>query len=100
MNAVQTSVPPQIEFTGTPTSSATQRNPSAGSGEPVDPTQRIALRDGSTPALRHAMRNGADAPNTVVPVSSATRHSVMRSGQPGSPSNRTTVDPTRSPDTQ
>ena len=44
MNAVQTSVPPQIEVTGTPTTSPTQRNPSAGSGAPVEPTQRSALR--------------------------------------------------------
>ena len=44
--AVQTSVPPLMELTGTPSSSCTQRNPSGGSGAPVEPTQRkrAALR--------------------------------------------------------
>src|SRR6266508_1696147 len=67
MNAVHTSVPPQIDETGTPTTSDTQRNPSAGSGDPVEPTQRNAPRSGVTPAFRQAIRNGAEAPNTVVP---------------------------------
>ena len=42
MKAVQTSVPPDIEITGTrrPSPSCTQRNAAAGSGEPVDPTVR------------------------------------------------------------
>ena len=34
-----------------------------------------------TRALRHAIRNGADDPNTVVPVSAATFHSVLRPGR-------------------
>ena len=42
MNAVQMSVPPQIELTGTPTVWLTQRNPSAGRGAPVEPTHRSA----------------------------------------------------------
>src|SRR4029077_17507203 len=44
MNAVHTSVPPDSEITGTdrPSPSCTQRNPDAGSGEPVEPTARNA----------------------------------------------------------
>ncbi len=98
--AVHTSVPPLIELTGTPTVSCTQRNPAAGSGAPVDPTHRSARGGGSIPALRQAIRNGAEVPRTVVPVSAASCQSVPRSGWPGSPSNRTIVEPARSPDTR
>ena len=49
------------------------------------------------PAARQAIRNGALTPRYVVPVSSARRHSVERSGQAGLPSNSTSVDPTARP---
>ncbi len=98
--AVHTSVPPLIDDTGTPTRSWTQRNPSAGSGDPVDPTQRRAPRVGSTPDLRQAMRNGADTPSTVVAVSAASSHSVASVGNAGSPSKSTIVDPVSSPETR
>ena len=48
-NAVQMSVPPHIDAAGTPSVAVTQRNPSAGSGEPVEPTNRSTPRDGRTP---------------------------------------------------
>ena len=99
-NAVQTSVPPLMDETGTPTASWTQRKPSAGSGAPVEPTHRRRPRAGSIPCLRHAMRNGADTPSTVVPVSSASSHSAPRSGWAGSPSKSTMLAPTSRPDTR
>ncbi len=55
---------------------------------------------GTTPALRHAMRNGALTPSTSTPVSAASRQSVVRSGNAGSPSNSTMVAPTSRPDTR
>ena len=98
--AVQTSVPPLMELTGTPSSSCTHRNPAGGSGAPVEPTQRKRPRSGCRPALRLASRNGAEAPNTVRSVSAANDQSVSRSGWPGSPSKRTTVAPTSRPETR
>ncbi len=54
MNAVTTSVPPLIDMTGTgrPTPSWIQRNPEAGSGEPVEPTPRSASSRYSLPGLQ------------------------------------------------
>ena len=92
-------MPPEIDDTGTPSWSWTQRNPSAGSGAPVEPTQRSRPGAGVTPALRQAIRNGADTPKIVMPVSSARSHSVSIDGAAGSPSNVTIVAPTSSPDT-
>src|SRR5690348_5373296 len=65
-NAVHTSVPPDTlaSSRSAPTDSYTQRNPSGGSGAPVEPTPLIRLRSaisrGETPALRQDSRNGAD----------------------------------------
>jgi hypothetical protein len=105
-NAEHTSVPPLIDDSATsgPSTSWTQRKPSAGSGAPVEPTARSAPRSatslGRRPSLRQAMRNGALAPNQVVAVSPASRHRVPRSGWPGSPSKHTMVAPTVRPDTR
>ena len=101
-NAAHTSVPPLTDCTWTsaPTTSCTQRNPSGGSGAPVDPTPRMRWAGGTMRALRHAMRKGALTPNTSTPVSDAIRHNAPRSGQPGSPSNSTMVAPTSRPDTR
>src|SRR3546814_20826439 len=89
-----------MELTGTPTVSGTQRKPLAGSGAPGEPTQRSDPRGGCRPALRQAMRKGAEVPKTLQPVSAATSHSAPRSGWAGSPSKRTTVAPPSRPDTR
>src|SRR5262249_7070573 len=97
--APHTSVPPLIDETGTPSASCTQRAPSAGSGAPVEPTQRRpAGRAGRRPALRHAIRNGADTPKTVEPVSAARSQSVAGPWWLGSPSKTMTAAPVSSPD--
>ena len=61
---VHTSVPPDSDCScgRSPSASYTQWKPSAGSGAPVEPTPRIALGGGTTPALRQAIRKGADVP--------------------------------------
>src|SRR6187455_3270129 len=73
---VHTSVPPEMDCScgSEPTASYTHRNPSGGSGAPVEPTprsrDRSAIRPGSMPALRLASRNGADVPKYVRPACS------------------------------
>src|SRR5690348_12911328 len=98
---VHTSVPPDSEASSTcpPTASYTQRKPSAGSGAPVEPTPRNADRSassrGTMPALRQAIRNGAEVPKYVMPASAASRHNPAGSG---APSYSTTAAPTAGPD--
>ncbi len=88
-NAVHTSVPPLIEHscTSAPTWSRTQRKPSAGSGEPVEPSCRSAPRSksraGSMPAARHPMMNGAPTPSTDTCSSAAIDHNVSSVGMAG-----------------
>ena len=66
--ALHTSVPPDIEpiWAVDDTASCTQRNPSAGSGAPVEPMPRSRERStdapGVRPSLRQAIRNGAEVP--------------------------------------
>ena len=103
-NAAQTSVPPETDaiWTCSPTASCSQSKPSGDSGEPVEPTERIAERSnasrGRRPALRHDCTNDADVPNSVTASSAAIRQSTSRSGWPGLPSKATTVAPTSSPE--
>ena len=102
---MHTSVPPDSEPRRTVglTASYTQRNPSTGSGAPVDPTPRSAERSatsfGTNPSLRHCRRKGALVPKYVMPSSSLIRHSEPRSGYARLPSYITTVEPESSPET-
>src|SRR5579875_166983 len=74
-NAVQTSVPPEVEksHVSGPTSSYTHRNPSGESGEPVEPTARSAERSrplrGETEAFMHPEMKAALVPKQVTPAS-------------------------------
>jgi hypothetical protein len=102
-NAVQRSVPPDIEKSQSsgPSRSYDQSNPSGESGEPVDPREPRRERSrparGSIPAFMHAARKLADVPKHVTPASSARSHSVPRSGWPGFPSYRTIEASVRRP---
>ena len=104
-NPLATSVPPEVELTRTsaPNASAAHRKPSAGSGDPVEPSIRSAPRSwsrpGRRPASRHIMRNDAEVPNCVSRSDSAIAHSASVSGQAGLPSKQTTVAPTSSAET-
>src|SRR3954452_603371 len=98
-NPVQMSVPPHTEAVGTPSVAVIQRNPSAGSGDPVEPTHRRAPRSGVSPAFRQLMTNDADVPKPVIPTSAARSHRRASDGYAGSPSKSTTVAPVSSPDT-
>ena len=98
-NAVHTSVPPLIDDTGHADAcrapSGTRR-PAAARRSSRPSAARPGA--GATPALRHAIRNGADTPKTVTPVSAARSHSVVeRRAPPGSPSNSTIVAPDEQP---
>ena len=94
------SVPPHTDAAGTPSVAVIQRNPSAGSGDPVEPTHSRAPRSGVSPAFRQLMTNDADVPNPVTPTSAARSHSRASDGYAGSPSNSTIVAPVSSADTR
>jgi hypothetical protein len=84
-NAVQTSVPPEVENSQTsPSCSCTQSNPSGGSGEPVDPTAWSAERSpwsaSETPAFAQAPMYAALVPKIVIPASAAKPQSAPVSG--------------------
>src|SRR5919199_4116244 len=91
-NAAHMSVPPLVENSHVcePSLSYTHWKPSGDSGDPVDPTDRSALRSrpaaGSTPAFMHAAMYAALVPKQVMPAFSARSQSTPMSGEPGLPS--------------
>ena len=102
-NALHTSVPPLMLETGIgATASEIQRYPASGRGAPVEPISRKRRRSsvspGRKPALRHAMRKGAENPASVTALCSTIDHRVSKVGEAGSPSNMTIDAPASSPD--
>src|SRR5690606_5061713 len=99
---VHASVPPENDPTGTPGScSATQANPSGGSGDPVEPTPRSrSSPSGTIPAFIEAMMYGAPVPKYVTPSAAAIRQSTAGDGYPAEPSYSTGVAPTSSAPTR
>ena len=100
-NAVHRSVPPDIEqiWTCLPTASATQRKPSGDNGAPVEPSARTVDRSNSIDRTKASLETCVDVWRGDAEVGDAVflrdLPQCPRSGWPGLPSYRTTVEPSQ-----